>query len=239
MSGLTIDCPIKRFSSSGVVEERQDRIALEYALSIRVDGHAYCRAVLSPAQIKEFTVGLLFSRGLIRGPGDLETIEMDKGLVSVKRFHPAQEALLNAGKKAVHVGEGPFIAAGVILEGIKVLAHMPVFKTSGCTHSAVIFSISGKALCQSEDIARHNSVDKCIGAALLNGIDLYGCWLAVSGRLAEDMVAKAVTAGIPIVASISAATSGGAALGKKSGITTVGFCRDAGFNCYSHPERII
>ena len=71
------------------------------------------------------------------------------------------------------------------------------------------------------------------------GIDFGDCWLAVSGRLPSDMVLKSVLVGIPLVASVSAVTSDGVQIGKRAGVTVVGFVREGRLNCYCHPERII
>ena len=120
-----------------------------------------------------------------------------------------------------------------------MLKKMPVFNRTGGNHCAILFTPQGETVFSAEDLGRHNSVDKVIGGGLRKRIDFNHSWLAVSGRLPKDMVFKAVLAGIPLIASVSAVTFGGAVMGERSGITVVGFGREGRINCYSHPERII
>jgi FdhD protein len=130
------------------------------------------------------------------------------------------------------------IPAKVIIDGVQRLSQMPLYSRTGGTHCAILFAPDGQLLCSSEDIGRHNSVDKTIGGALMKRVDFRRCWLAVSGRLPADMVVKPALVGIPLVASISAPTLNGVRTGEKSGMTVVGFVRGGRLNCYSHPERI-
>ena len=115
---------------------------------------------------------------------------------------------------------------------------MPVFKRTGATHCAILFSKDGESLVSAEDLGRHNAVDKVIGGGLMKKVDFGETWLAVSGRLPSDMVLKPAMVGIPLVASVSAPTLGGVKAGEKAGITVIGFTRGGRLNCYSHPERV-
>jgi FdhD protein len=118
------------------------------------------------------------------------------------------------------------------------LSRMPLYVKTGGTHCAILFSQDGHPLSSAEDIGRHNAVDKTIGGGLMKGVDFSETWLAVSGRLPADMVLKAVIVGIPLIASVSAATSGGIESGERAGVTVVGFVRGGKLNCYCHPQRI-
>ena len=89
-----------------------------------------------------------------------------------------------------------------------------------------------------EDIGRHNAADKVLGAALLGGLPLSEFIMMVSGRLGFEIAQKAVVAGVPIVASISAPSSLAVELANDIGMTAIGFLRGRSMNVYSHPERI-
>ena len=132
------------------------------------------------------------------------------------------------------------ISSKSLIEGMRMLAEMPLYKKTGATHCdcAILFSQNGDPLVASEDIGRHNAVDKTIGGGLLRRVDFANCWLAVSGRLPADMVVKPLLLGIPIIASVSAPTSDGIEVGERSGLTVIGFVRGGRLNCYSHPERV-
>ena len=90
-----------------------------------------------------------------------------------------------------------------------------------------------------EDIGRHNALDKVIGWALLNGrLPLSGQVLMVSGRGGFEIVQKAITAGIPLLASVSAPSSLAVQLARELGLTLVGFLRGRRFVIYAGEERI-
>ena len=112
------------------------------------------------------------------------------------------------------------------------------YRTTGGTHSAALFSTEGELLIYSEDVGRHNAVDKAIGSSLLGEVQLDNKILAVSGRLSEELVFKCARARMPLVMSLSAPLSRGLELAKMAGITLIGFARGDRFNVYTHPHRI-
>jgi FdhD protein len=115
----------------------------------------------------------------------------------------------------------------------KLRAAQTTFESTGGLHAAGIFSADGELLVLREDIGRHNAVDKVIGHALLNGIDLKSTLLLVSGRLSFEIMQKALAARIPAVAAISAPSSLAVEFARKSGQTLIGFLRPPVFNRYS------
>lgn len=128
------------------------------------------------------------------------------------------------------------------------LADMPnqlrsaqkVFAATGGLHGAAIFAVDGSLLAAREDVGRHNAVDKVIGWALEAGhVPLGGTVLLVSGRVSFEITQKAVMAGIPVLAAVSAPTSLAVDLAARSGLTLVAFLRGDSMNIYSRPDRVI
>lgn len=114
-----------------------------------------------------------------------------------------------------------------------------VFDQTGGLHAAGLFTAQSELLDVAEDVGRHNAVDKVIGRQLMrDALPLSGMILMVSGRSSFEIVQKAVFAGVPIVASVSAPSSLAIELADEMGVTLVGFVRGDGFNVYTAPQRI-
>ncbi len=118
-------------------------------------------------------------------------------------------------------------------------AAQGVFTATGGLHAAGLFTPDGELLAVREDVGRHNAVDKLVGWALLGGrLPLAGTVLLVSGRAGYEIVQKAVTAGIPVVASVSAPSSLAVAVAEEFRVTLVGFLRGRRCNVYAVPDRL-
>jgi FdhD protein len=114
------------------------------------------------------------------------------------------------------------------------------FARTGGIHAAGIFDVEGNVQTVREDIGRHNAVDKVIGRAFLDGkLPLDQHVLLVSGRASFEIMQKALAAGIPIVASVSAPSTLAMNFARESGQTLIGFLRPPSFNIYSHAQRVV
>lgn len=248
--------PIQRLFIDGRIQKLEDELIDEYRLNIVLDGVDFIQTVVLPDLLEEYVLGFLVTRKIIQDPNELSSLEISDGTARIQRIPalqgslPKLDVLETTGSSNVALDqhpplvEGPEspafrVTAATIIQGVGMLAEMPIFQRTGGTHCAILFSAQGDPIISTEDIGRHNSVDKVIGGGLKRGIHFDRCWLAVSGRLPSDMIQKPVLAGIPLIASVSAPTRSGIEVGRRSGMTVIGFTRGGRLNCYSHPERII
>jgi FdhD protein len=136
--------------------------------------------------------------------------------------------------------DGATVAATTLKEMPGQLrAAQKVFDSTGGLHAAALFDVGGQMLVVREDIGRHNAVDKVIGWALENRrIPLSATVLLVSGRASFELTQKALLAGIPVLAAVSAPSSLAVSLADESGITLVAFLREDSMNVYTRPDRI-
>lgn len=121
----------------------------------------------------------------------------------------------------------------------KLRVAQAVFESTGGLHAAGLFSHGGELRVVREDVGRHNAMDKLVGWSVLNGkIPLSDSVVLFSGRASFELVQKALTAGIPVVCSVSAPSSLAVDVASSFGITLVGFLRGERFKVYAHPERL-
>jgi FdhD protein len=244
-------------------EKTLDYVAEEVPLQITVNG-AYSFIIWSsPSQFKELAVGHLYAEDILHSIDEIESITEDeaKNICQVQlmpnvnlderlknqrrgtRIIPLIKASTSAYQhddKLSDVKSGLTIKAQVILEAINQMnTKAKGFKETGGLHDSGIFKADGTMVAFSEDVGRHNTVDKVIGEALLKKENFAKCFLFITGRVPGDMIYKAAKVGLPIVASVAAVLNSGVASAEKANITLVGFVRGKRMNIYTCPERIL
>lgn len=241
-------------------KEIEDEIAVDEAICLFVNLEHFRILVASPAMEKELAVGHLFSEGVITSLKEIEKVEFGIGKIYVDlkksvdlgSFNEYRREIITTacgapimgsveeGLKRLKVSSRLKVEAQKILEMVTQLNQKDsIFRRTGGTHIAMLGDSDAKIMAFSEDVGRHNAVDKVIGYALLNDIRLDQCVLVSSGRQSGDMVLKAAHSGIPIIASISAPIESGRKVAEETGVTLVGFVRGNRMNIVSHPRRII
>jgi FdhD protein len=252
----------------GRVEPTSDVLAVEEPLEIRVNGRPLAVTMRTPApgEDVELALGFLHGEG-IAGIGSVTRArecrapEGDGGLVEVE----LSEELDPAGgwQREFYATSSCGICGKASIDAVRVAATDPlpggprvtaemlgrlpdllrggqrVFERTGGLHAAGIFSAEGELLVLREDVGRHNAVDKVIGRALMRElVPLHDHVLLISGRASFEVAQKALLAGVPILAAVSAPSSLAVRLAGESNMTLVGFLRPGGLNVYTGSERV-
>lgn len=142
--------------------------------------------------------------------------------------------------RSVELAAGPALDAAVVAELPAAMRRaQTTFARTGGLHAAALFTPAGELLAVREDVGRHNAVDKLVGWALREGrLPLADALILVSGRAGYELVAKALMAGCPVLAAVSAPSSFSVATARAHDMTLIGFLRQGRFNVYSGSERL-
>ncbi|MDH5482118.1 MAG: formate dehydrogenase accessory sulfurtransferase FdhD [Candidatus Bathyarchaeota archaeon] len=248
--------------SSKKTQQKTDYVAEEKPLHILIDRNHYATILCSPKNLKELAIGHALSAGIIKSIEEIEKITIkDKSVCHVKlKPNIDLEKRLRLSKNFSRIilsacgSPSPYqpslklpkiksnlkVKAEGVLECVNHLNFIAeTFRKTGGVHAAAIYRSDGTLVAFAEDVGRHNAVDKVIGMCALNKTDLGKCFLALSGRLTGDIVAKAARMGLPIVASLAAAIDSGIAIAKDIDLTLIGFVRGKRMNIYNFPERVL
>ena len=234
----------------------RDEVAVEEPLEIRVDGQPLAVTMRTPGHDDELALGFLYGEGLIDGPREAGlTDDLAANIVEVsgpllrevggRRFYTTSScgvcgkgALEEVAVHAPRLGAGPTVDRA-LLAALPDRLRQPTFERTGGLHATGLFSADGELLIVREDVGRHNAMDKVIGRALLDGrLPLRDAILCVSGRLAFELVQKAVVAGAPILVGVGAPTSLAVELAVDRDLTLAGFARGDRVNVYAGAQRV-
>lgn len=251
--------PIFRFTDKEK-SEFEDVIVREFTLTIFLNGRELVSLLCSPTELKELALGFLFSEGLLQEKEEIEelVVNQEKGVVWVSTKENKDFVKDLAFKKLITSGGGKGVTFSNIVDTAncrKVNSQMKVlpqevfdlvrkmqrqsllFQSTGGVHSAALCN-PRDILIFSEDIGRHNALDKVFGQALLKGIKLKDKIVVTSGRISSEILLKAGRHNLPLVVSRSAPTNLAVKLAKRLGITLIGFVRGKRMNVYTGEGRV-
>ena len=256
--GSYIDIDIIKIKQDKILQEKQS-VATEMPFTIIANDVELATLLCSPTQLKELTIGFLSTSGFIKSSKEIlsHTIDTTNWVAYVEL---TREINIDFTRKRLYTtgcGRGVMYSSiteistrhpiqdiitihkDQIIELARWLQHCSqLYRTTGAVHTAALSENGMIPRFYSDDIGRHNAVDKVIGKSLMEDINLSRTILISSGRISSEILHKVKISDIPITISRGAPTHQTILRALEMGVTVVGFARGGGFTIYSHEERI-
>ena len=246
----------KIIKTDGQVMAGEAVILKEHVLSVIVNENPVFRLVCTQTHLKELVAGRLFTEGLIDSPDEIEKLYFCPSenesrvfldhMIDWEAWQGAEPSCCTAnrvflsasGKSALKpVPALSWKPEWIFALSRRFLSGVDIHRATQGTHSCFL-SRDGEILFSSEDIGRHNAIDKAIGFAILNKIPLSECLLYTSGRVPVDMVQKVISAGIPVLVSKAVPTVESIELAKEYGLTLICRAYPDQFELYGEREQV-
>src|SRR5881409_3709458 len=236
---------IIRRKDDGSLEYLGDELTIEEPLEIRIGSKTLATTMRTPGHDDELAAGFLVSEAIVRERQELSKISTGRENIVTVNLRPGAKFKLNTAQRFGTISSScglcgktsidairqnfPAIKSANVRIDIDTLLSLPEklrksqsdFARTGGIHAAGIFDVNGELKLVREDIGRHNAVDM------------------VSGRASFEIVQKALAAGLPLVAAVSAPSTLAVDFARENNQTLIGFLRPPSFNIYSHIERVI
>ena len=261
-----IEVDIQKFSDDTHSHET-DEVAIERAMTIKVihlgEEHSLGILMRTPGNDIELVYGFLYCEGVISSSDDIIEIDFNNDDFVVKiadgcafdsaehiRKTSVSSACGLCGRDSVSslirvnapaLPNDKKIQSSSISQSVNLLrSKQELFSRTGGSHAAAIIDYNGNLISISEDVGRHNALDKLMGTFLMdNKIPINDGFLVVSGRASFELTYKAIRCGIPIFIAVGAPSSMAVEMSMEHGMTLIGFVKNEVASVYSCPSRVI
>ncbi|MBM4219846.1 MAG: formate dehydrogenase accessory sulfurtransferase FdhD [Gammaproteobacteria bacterium] len=254
---------VQRWHEEGAASAT-DVVAEESPIALRYQGTPYVVMLATPADLEDLAVGFTVSEAIVASPDEIRHVQQvtagDALEVHIDIAPPRFAELLRrqrnltgrtgCGLCGAETVEGairrpPPVRAGLELSPAalhaalrELAAHQPLNERAGSVHAAAwVLPHEGIQVVR-EDVGRHNALDKLIGALIRRKADIASGYVIITSRASYEMVQKAATVGVQLLAAISAPTGLAVRLAESCSLTLVGFARPGRHVIYSHPHRL-
>lgn len=233
----------------------------EEPMTISLNGREFITMLATPGDAPALAVGFLFSEGIIDRADQVESLEETAQGVSVQARGVdlgarlfEQRVLTSGCGRAFTFGNVldafaagsrrspaslPWVSASILRQAVgEVYRGGDLYRRTRGTHAAALVDTAGSLVAMTEDIGRHNAVDKAIGRRLLTGASFDGLFMVVTGRISSEMVSKIAKTPIPLVVSKSAPTSLALEHAERVSLCVVGRARGRTLTVFTFPEWV-
>jgi FdhD protein len=250
---------------SGALSNAVDQVAEEVPIALIYNGISHVVMLATPADLADFALGFSLSEGIFRDKSDLYSVDIVAQLQGIElQMDVATECFVQLKQRrrnltgrtgcglcgaesldqalrlpaqSINLSTSKMSVKSIELAFETMQSYQPLQQATGATHACVWVDSHGKILLVREDVGRHNAMDKLIGALAKSPVQPDG-FVVTSSRASVEMVQKVASAGISILAAISAPTGLAIRLADTYGVTLIGFLRDNQFVIYTHKHRI-
>lgn len=256
--------PVERHRSDNL-QRHSDHIAEEVPVAFIYNDRPFAVMMATPGDFEDFALGFALSEGIVDQASEvaLESVEQLLEGVEIRLRIPERrqlaleqrrrslsgrsgcgicgsELLEAALRQPDAVGAGAAITPDALRRALSELrAGQALNDRTGATHAAGWADPLGQVSLVREDVGRHNALDKLIGAMARGGYEPQAGFLVVTSRASYEMAMKAASAGISLMAAVSAPTALAISLAERANLTLIGFARDDGYAVYTHPHRML
>lgn len=261
---MALPSPLVEATAHELRGPRLDAVPEEIPVALCYNGLSHAVMLASPADLEDFALGFSLSEGILSHPSELYELELETGKQGVvaqmriaeERFYALKgrrrtlagrtgcglcgvESLDQVARELAPLPPRPALHAASLQRALESLqASQPLHARTGGVHAAAWADGEGRLLAVREDVGRHNALDKLIGAMARQGLDSATGFVLITSRASFEMVQKAASAGMHVLAAVSAPTGYAIRAAEDSGLCLVGFLRPGRHTCYAHPERL-
>lgn len=253
-----------RVQRDGAARDTQDYVAEEVPVALIVNGRPHVVMMATPGDLEDFALGFCLSEAIVTAASEVASLTvnaLDNGYEIGLRIPEGRAALLadrrrnlvgrsgcglcgsetiaEAMRPAPHVPAGLPISSAALHRALHELRErQPINAVTGATHAAAWADVGGRLLLVREDVGRHNALDKLIGAMSRTHVDSARGFAVITSRASYEMVLKASTIGMPLLAAISAPTALAVQMAEEAGLSLVGYARAGNHVIYACPARL-
>lgn len=234
--------PIGGGSTGQVVRDAAE----EAPVAIFVNGRHMTTAILSPGGLQDFITGYLYTEEIIKNAGEIESVKIEENRISVitknifKRVSTKKTILSGCGGAVSYIDTEklPTIDSDLMVSVPEIERAVAALLAPASRIDAVALADGGRIIARSEDLDRHNALDRVIGYGLGNAVDFSRMFAVSTGIITSEMARKCLVANIPVLVSTDSPTTLAAEIAEETGLCIVGSAGTPDMAVYAHADRI-
>lgn len=249
---------------AGSFFETTDWVIDEVPVALAYNGVSHAVMLATPSDLEDFAIGFSRTEGIVDDLSqiyDVELIKEERGFTLALQIASSSFACLKEKRRSLAgrtgcglcgtdslaqavrfptatCGNARFDATSVARALGQMRERQLLLGVTGSSHAAAWCTAAGEIVLMREDVGRHNALDKLVGALLRSQLSAGEGFVVVTSRASYEMVQKAATLGVTVLAAVSGVTGLAIEVAQSTGVALLGFARGQDVSIYSHPQRI-